>query len=619
MTADAGSPAADPPASPDAEEAAKHRLLVLYLATGASALLFFASFHPIDEGLLAWVCLVPLFFFALRETTRAALVMGYAATFLGHLTGLAWIALVTAPGWLMTTFLEGFYTAAIIWVVRRVRERLGWSVTLVLPPLWVAGEYSRGAHLAFIKFPWLLLGQTQHARSNLIQIADLASCYGIGFLVVLVNAFLIDALLLWDERRAAGRSLEPADVRRLARLGAWPLGLLLLANVYGAIRSAQVESSLRPDAPKVLAVQTDIPQDVKEAGATAREMADMNFNLTRSALAGLKEKDLPDAIIWTETTWPWQVNVDYPDFRRFDHYLVAPYNKAWPSNAPGREAAGDLMRRKTQELFQLVEQEKCDLLVGAVDRGEPETIFTKDAILHNSVYQIAPGPNGTAIVKERYDKCNLVPASEGIPGQGTAFDFFYKLVKKFVPEGFVTFEAGKGPHIMTLAREPHWKLSTDICFEVSFPELVAEGTRQGADVLVCPSNDGWFHTKADLASAEINLAYDHAQLRAIESRRGMVRVVNRGVTCILDPLGRLVDQVEGTTRTRTGERVRSNLHIEGTLLARVPTTSLTTVYVAVGDLFAWLTWIATGVIVFATFRPALFRRKSSSPGAALAP
>src|SRR5262245_14656547 len=122
--------AEEKPADPD--EAHKQRLFTAYLATGLTAVAFFASFHPLDFELLAWVCLVPWLFVALRETRRTAALMSYGVMFFGHLIGLAWIALTSAPGWLVTTFLEGFYSLAICLVLRRVRHRLDWPVTFVL-------------------------------------------------------------------------------------------------------------------------------------------------------------------------------------------------------------------------------------------------------------------------------------------------------------------------------------------------------------------------------------------------------------------------------------------------------------------------------------------------------
>lgn len=607
--------------SDPAAEAERKRLQALYAAVGATVLLFFASFHPLDLGLLAWIALVPMLHVGLTASRREAVATSYGATFLYHLVGLSWIALVTAPGWVSTTFLEGFYTVAVVLLARWMRRTARLPLSLTLPPLWVAGEFSRGAHLGFIKFPWLLIGQTQHARSNLIQIADVTSVYGLSFLVVLVNAALVDALLLAEDRagvtgagpalRALAGAFVPDRVstalglatpkerdavrRGVGRLAVAPVAALLVANVYGLVRARQVEANLL-DGPRVLAVQPDFPMNVDGTSSVRPEVqARRQFDLTRVGLLDVrKNEDLPDAIVWSETSWVWPINYKAPDRREWDA-LWGDHFDVLATKYPGRFKSGAEIRAFEKELFDLARQYRCDVLVGAPDYGRFETLGTPDNAKHNSFYQIAGDGSGNVVVKARYDKINLVPASEGIPfsNPDSRLHWFYRFLKGFVPEGFDTFEEGRGPVVMTLAREPRWKLSPDICFEVSFPELLRLGTLAGADVMVCPSNDGWFHTSDQNASAEIPLAFDHAQLRAIENRRGMLRVVNRGVTCIIDPLGRMTAQVEGNERRLDGTLQRSNVHVEGTLFARVPTTRLTSLYVTYGDFFAWLATLAS--------------------------
>jgi apolipoprotein N-acyltransferase len=601
--------------APDVKAAAANRhLLHLYLAVGLSTVLVYASFHPIDLGFLAWFALVPFLFFALRETEtrRVAAITSYATTFLYHVLGLSWISLVTAPGWIATSFLEGFYTLGIVLLVRWMRARTRLPIAVLLPPLWVAGEFSRGAHLAFISFPWLYMGHTQHAHTNLIQIADVTSIYGISFLVVLVNAVILDLCFLVDTRNREQKDLSPADWKRVGKLVGAPVVLLLVANAYGWVRSATVEKNIVPG-PRILAVQPDLVQDVHEPRYTAREIAQINFDLTRLALAQVKEQDkLPDAILWSETIWPWPLNVEYPRTDRFDDLMLrwgeAIARGRTPEEPPfdAREFVHEIDER-TAELFTLAKKVNCDFIFGAVDRGSFSTFRTPFAVEHNSVYQIGPVADGSIAVKQRYDKINLVPASEGIPGQGSAlFGWFYNLVKLMVPDGFTTFERGDGPKLMELAHEPHWKISVDICFEVSFPELLRRGTAEGADVLVCPSNDGWFHTKNDIATAEIDMALDHAKLRAIENRRGMVRVVNRGITCFVDPLGEVVP---GSMVTRVRNGVETGLHVEGSVLKTVPTSKLDSFYVSFGDVFAWLTVLASATLVGISFRA-----RSAPPG-----
>ncbi|MEZ0230709.1 MAG: apolipoprotein N-acyltransferase [Planctomycetota bacterium] len=596
-----------------AAEAEKKRLLGIYVACGLSIGLFYASFHPLDLSFLAWFCLVPWMFVALRGSRRCAMVTSYGTTFLYHLLGLSWIGLVTAPGWVATTFLEGFYSLAIVMAVRFMRARTGLPVTVLLPPLWVMGEHSRGAHLWFIKFPWLLLGQTQHpnrdpaAASWLPQLADVTSIYGLSFLVVLVNAFILDVLLTLADKADQEKDLEGHERKRLFKLAAYPVLALVLALGYGAIRSGQVAGAI-VKGPRLLAVQCDVPQDLKEDESRdpARELADENFALTRIALAGVAADQLPDAILWSETVWLYPFNYDYPDWRKFDDIWVHGLNQNEPPTAdrPGR---GDVVRAKNVELFKLADQYKADLLLGVYSRGDMEDWTRRGSEKHlaNRVYKIPPSPKVDELKKEDsfYDKINLVPASEGIPRSP---EWFYNLIRSFVPPGFQTLEPGSGPKVMTLSKAPHWKLSCDICFEISFPELLAEGTRKGADVLFCPSNDAWFHTPDSLASAEINLALDHAMFRAIESRRGLVRIVNRGITCFIDPLGHVVKAVEGKKRLRDGTTIKSELHVAESILGEVPTSRLTSLYVRFGDFFAWGCWIAS----FALMGFSLTRRPS---------
>ncbi|HZV03384.1 MAG TPA: apolipoprotein N-acyltransferase [Planctomycetota bacterium] len=573
-------------------------------------MLFFASFQHDFEllGLLAWVALVPWLFVALRADRTTAIVTSYGTTFLYHLLGLSWIGLVTGPGWIATTFLEGFYSVAIVLAVRWMRRITALPVSVLLPPLWVMGEHHRGAHLWFIKFPWLLIGQTQHARTNLIQICDLTSIYGLSFLVVLVNAFVIDVLLLLAERNAAEKDLDDKDKRYLLKLAIYPVALLLLANLYGLIRTGQVERATI-EGPKLLAVQCDVPQELKEdlTRDPARELASQNFAVTEAALQAIKDdKERPDAILWSETVWMYPFNYEYPSWDLF--------RKAWiDRRQPGW---GAWVVEMNQRLFGTATRHNTDLIFGAYDRGPMEDWLDDDDKkshhLANRVWQIGPLPDPKTgkCVREHYDKINLVPASEGIPGK--TGDWFHDFIKSFVPQGFQTLEPGDEPHVMTLGRPrpdgEHWKINCDICFEISFPELIREGTLKGADVHFCPSNDGWFHTSDDISSAEIPLALDHAVFRAIENRRGFVRIVNRGITCFIGPTGEVLQEVSGMRRTPAGP-VPSKLYVTGSIMANVPTTHLTTVYVQIGDTFAWLCWVASIGLIALSFQ----RRRTAAP------
>ena len=119
-----------------------------------------------------------------------------------------------------------------------------------------------------------------------------------------------------------------------------------------------------------------------------------------------------------------------------------------------------------------------------------------------------------------------------------------------------------------------------ICYEISVPRIARRFKAGGCDFMLTISNDAWFKD-----SAELDFSHDQAVMRAIESRIGVARVVNGGITSFVDPLGR-VEILERNGRQKM---------VEGTLTGRVKSTEAVSVYARVGDVFAVL---ATAFSIF---------------------
>jgi len=60
--------------------------------------------------------------------------------------------------------------------------------------------------------------------------------------------------------------------------------------------------------------------------------------------------------------------------------------------------------------------------------------------------------------------------------------------------------------------------------------------RNGADIIVIITNDGWWGNTPGYKQHE-----NYARLRAIETRRWIARSANTGVTCFIDPTGRIIN------------------------------------------------------------------------------
>lgn len=181
---------------------------------------------------------------------------------------------------------------------------------------------------------------------------------------------------------------------------------------------------------------------------------------------------------------------------------------------------------------------------------------------YNSVYGLSD-----ATVTGRYDKVYLVPFGEGIPFSEALLPVYTVVYGWF----------GLGPYgrlpgdtfdpiptrVVTAA--------TYICYESVFPQVARRMVAQGADVLVNISNDAWFGRGH---GAEQHFAM--GTMRAIETRRYLLRVGNDGVTAVVDPQGRTLQRLER--------------HVPAALLADYATNTVITPYVRYGD---WLVWVVT--------------------------
>lgn len=122
------------------------------------------------------------------------------------------------------------------------------------------------------------------------------------------------------------------------------------------------------------------------------------------------------------------------------------------------------------------------------------------------------------------------------------------------------------------------KFATFICYEAIFPGAVRRFTDDGADLLINISNDGWFGRSA--APAQHLMM---ARVRAVESRRWLLRDTNNGYTVDVDPYGRIVASLA--------------TDIRGQLDAPYDFRTGRTLYVILGDWLPWLCVIASAIFL----------------------
>jgi apolipoprotein N-acyltransferase len=183
----------------------------------------------------------------------------------------------------------------------------------------------------------------------------------------------------------------------------------------------------------------------------------------------------------------------------------------------------------------------------------------------------------------RYDKIHLVPWGEYIPFQKFFF-FAHKLTGKVA--AFTPGDDRKVFHVIDGHGAMH-RYGIFICYEAVFADEIRQFAKNGAEVFVTGSDDGWY--------GDTSAPWQHmnmARMRAIENRRWILRGTNDGITAAIDPYGRVRQSIPR--------------HKVDALPAEFGYRDDITFYTQHGDVFAWLcAALSLGVIGWAARK--LFR------------
>ncbi len=514
-----------------------------------SVVLFAIAFEPVGLFPSMWLALVPWLVVIRDASTRAASI----ASFFTHLGQGAlvvhWLTLLGVPPWAGTAVGYGLYGLFFCAIARPL---LLWGripAVLWLPPLLVALEHLQG-RLFFFAFPWTWLGHSQYKVLPLIQVADLGGATVVSFIVAAGNAFVLDALAIRGGRY--GLLTRRERRRMLLARAAVPVGLVAAALIYGAVRMATIPLA---DGPRILAVQSNLPQSVKnETDRVPERRLEMCKRLTEKA-----EGEGIDLIVWPETMVP-----------------VEPVEKSaeWPLDFLPLDQSDQLLAvfRKLGQRMQ------APFLVG----GFHAEVRDGRVREHNSAYYLSPAGH----VLGRYDKIYLAPVSEYAPFVDS-WPAAHAWIRGFVPEGFSQFEPGAAVHTFDLVGMDgrRWRFAANVCFDITFARQTIDAARNGVDFVVNISNYAWFQD-----SAELDLARAHTIFRAVETRTPMASAVNAGISHFVDPLGRAKDYVHPSGKKK---------EVEGLLLEPLQVTPASSIYVRVGDLWAWLNVGASAALVLA--------------------
>jgi apolipoprotein N-acyltransferase len=521
-----------------------------FVAAALSGVLMVACFPKIHLPGLVWVASLPLLWaLAGEKRLKRAFLLGYVCgafffagscywfitvmEFYGHLAPPLAVVVLVLFVIIDATFFGGF-GLMMGWAARRSP---GWALSLS-PFFWVAMELARTYMIT--GFPWNLLGYAVQAP-GVRQIASVTGVYGLSFLAVATSALL--AWVLISPRRARA-ALELAGWVGLLLLAQWKLSpppaavgkeLAILVQPNVPLDDAQLESWTPWRNPAQLQQLVQFSVAAVEQFSHPAETQDPRFKTQNKAAATPSQKPKskiqdtadPPLLVWAENPAPFFFTRD-PVFRN----------------------AMENMARQTHTFV-------IANTIIPLDAGD-ETIT-------NSAFTL--DPDGREV--SRYDKIHLVPFGEYVPAWALP-----GLVHKITSE-VGNFVPGSG---YPVAKSPGGGIGVFICYEAIIPQLARKVVAGGAGVLVNISNDAWYGDSA--------AAYQHlemARLRAIENHRYLLRATNNGLTTLIDPYGRVVEEIPRYQRLA--------------MPAHFDFETRQTFYTAHGDLFAWLSAAIAGMML----------------------
>ena len=397
--------------------------------------------------------------------------------------------------------------------------------------IWVGYEYLRTK--GFLGYSYGIIGYTQYLFPPLVRVSSLTGIWGISLLVIFPSAFL--GYVFKDGFKDWLAKLKKTIIEEKIVLITYAL-IFAAALSYGFINTIDVS---KLNTWKVSLIQHNI--DPWQGGyKTYRESLTRLKNLSQKAAL-----DSPDIIIWSETSFV--PAIDY-------HTRYRPDPKIY---------------ELVKELKDFLAEQTIPFVIG---NGEGVRITNEKGenkrIDFNAALFFEPG----GVHKQTYRKTHLVPFTEHFPYK-KQLPFLYNLLEEsdthFWEKGkeYTIFEFDSDKSISNKSNSKLGvKFSTPICFEDTFGYISREFVLRGANVIVNITNDSW---SGSIASEVQHMM--HAVFRAAENQRSVVRSANGGITCIIDPNGKIIRRIAPFT--------------EGFLTGEVPINNTDfTLYTKTGDL-----------------------------------
>lgn len=495
------------------------RFIIPSLSLLGGLLLAFA-WYPHGLPFLVFFAWIPFFFMSdvlLERGGKAAFVKGWLASWPGlmlwNLITTYWIGYCTIPGAIGAIVANSLLQAWVFgfWHCCRKYAKQEWTHPILLIAFWVSFEY---LHLNWdLTWPWLNLGNVFAVCPQWVQWYSITGAMGGTVWILLLN-FLLYYLI---RRQAKTHRVAWGFITASALV-------FLIPVILSALMFKNAGESIDKSRPvNVVAVQQNTDPWEEEYSLTNEEQIQRIIEVSapyideNTELVVCPESSVPHSIslldLQMRTFMP--ANTGYSGFFLLDS-VIQTYPK--------------LNYILGMSLFSLYDH-PATLTARPVGEGTYVDVFNS-ALCYGANYY-----NG------HYHKCRLVPGVEKMPFPkllGFLGDVLIKLGGSNTSLGNDTIQRtfaiqNKGEEL---------RVGTAICYESIYGELFGKFVQNGAKLMTVITNDSWWDD-----SQGHKQHFEMSRLRAVETRRYIVRAANGGFSGIIDPCGNVLKKTGYNERT----------------------------------------------------------------------
>lgn len=453
-------------------------LAVFALTVGLAVM----SFPPVNKGEAAYVLALPAILWIYRRPSfRVFAWTILAAQAVAWTALLWWLHYVTWAGlFLLGPFvglLTGLWFLAAWWVIPRLKGHH--AIIRIVGLFGLAGLWvvlEWVRSMLFGGFPWLPLAASQWQRPFILQVAAYGGAWVTTFILIVFNL---------GAAAYVHRAFFEGVTGFKKRTPEFSIALLVLMAGSFPFLGDSFNQQRQPLVYAAL-VQPYIPQDQKWDATFAKRVLDILEQVTLAA----NRRGSPDLIIWPEAVTPWPL---YRDANV----------QAWL----------EYIAKKTGK----------PLLLGSVATEMPGQ---DPSLWRNGAFVVDPV---AGLGAEHYLKRKLVPFGEYIPLRPVL-----GWLEKVTPIGGDFTPGDSAAPLLVPVGRNRVPVGVLICYEDIFPGLARDSVQSGAEVLAVLTNNGWFGE----GGAAVQHAA-HSVLRAIETRRPVLRCGNGGWSGWIDEFGNI--------------------------------------------------------------------------------